>query len=42
MLDGQRARITDLGHQNWDKTDVIMAKIGEEWPWRVAAGAGRP
>jgi len=42
MLDGQRAHITDIGHQNRDESDVIMAQIREELPWRgVAAGPGR-
>jgi len=29
MLDGGRAHITDLRHQNQDETDVIMTQIRE-------------
>jgi len=42
MLDGHQAHITDIGHQNLGKTDMIMTQIREESPWRgVAAGPGR-
>jgi hypothetical protein len=39
MPDGDRAHITDFRRLNRDEMDVIMTKIGEKWPWPIAAGA---
>jgi hypothetical protein len=44
MLDGRRAHITDLGHANHHKPDVIMTQIRgmskRSWMARPSAGSG--